>query len=470
MTTDVYAAPAPVIVAQQIAYEGQEILIDGSQSVNAQSFEWNFGDNTTSTDPEVVKSYASPGNYTITLTINGNVSLTRNIAILPYLPAPYQEGTADYHGDFESTPEHFASNLIQGTPFQRGSSTKAGKDGTHSGTNAWVTGLNDNLYQNNTRAELYTPMYDMTEPGLYEFKFWSKFAMQNRNDGFQVEYSLDAGATWLQLGTTEDVNWYNYHNINLADGAFPTGKSYFTNAQLTWTQYIKDVSSLAGHDKVSFRFVFRSDDDTPAQGVAIDDVQLTKYQGELKTIVTVFNAQYTADDEVEINWTTGLEYQCQYFTIERSYTGFGFEPVGTVNAKGVVSTFPRQYKYTDLSLRSVIFYRLHVVNANPEIDYAYDYYTDTVVVRRDIEADVVHLVLSNPFTDKINVSFSSYLTQEITARLYDMSGKLIREEVVVPNNIAYSMDNLTLLPGVYLFSIQIGENDPKTYKLLTLGS
>jgi hypothetical protein len=142
-TTDIFAAPAAVIVAQEIAYEGQEIVIDGSQSVNASSYQWNFGDNTTSTEPEVTKSYSSPGNYTISLTINGSVTLTRNISILPYLPAPYQVGTADYHGDMETNPEHFASYLVQGTSFQRGISTKPGKDGTHSGTNAWVLGIND---------------------------------------------------------------------------------------------------------------------------------------------------------------------------------------------------------------------------------------------------------------------------------------------------------------------------------------
>jgi hypothetical protein len=470
MTTDIFAAPAAVIVTQEIAYEGQPITIDGSQSVNAATYEWNFGDNTTSTDPEVVKTFDAPGNYTVSLTINGSITQTRNISILPYLPAPYQEGDANYHGDFESSPEHFAGYLVQGTPFERGKSTHPGKDGTHSGNSAWVLGVNDALYQNNTRAELYTPMYDMTEPGLYEFKFWSKYAVQNRNDGFQVEYSLNAGATWQQLGTRDDIGWYNYQNINLTDAAFPMGRSYFTNAQLTWTQYIKDISLLAGNAKVSFRFVFRSDSADPAQGVAIDDVQLTKYTGDLKTTVTVFDAAYNDDGEVEVTWTTGLEYHCKRFEIERSLTGLTFGKIATVNAKGGTSTFPREYEHKELNVHNLIYYRMKVINENTALGYYYEFYTDTVIVRRNVEANIVHHVLTNPFTDKIHVTFTGVIHDQVTARLYDMSGKLLVEDIASPHSIAYVMDNLSLIPGVYVFSLQIGEEEPKTYKLLSLGN
>jgi PKD repeat protein len=468
MTTDIFSSPAPVIVAQPIAYEGKSLEFDGSQSVNAQSYHWDLGDNTTSTNAKFNHAYTTPGVYTVSLTINGSLTQTRTVSVLPYLPAPYENGEPNYAGHFESNPEHFASYLVQGTGFQRGLSDKPGKDGTKSGVNAWVLGPNVNLYQNNTRAELYTPMYDLSETGLYELKFWSKFAIQNRNDGFQIEYSIDAGKTWLQLGNNTDPHWYNYLNSNLVDGAFPVGRAYFTNAQLAWTQYIKDVSFLVGKPEVAFRFVFRSDDEEQAQGLAIDDFEVTKYDGELVTRVTEFTADYTGDQTITLNWTTAIEYQCQKFFVERSTTGFGFSEVGQVNAKGVVSTFPNMYETVDQSLRNVIYYRLRVVNDNPNIGYHHEFYTDTIVVRRDIAPNTVFNVLTNPFQDKIYVSFSSHMNQPITARLYDAAGKLIVEETITPNGIAYVMDRLHVPPGVYVFTMQIGEEDPKAYKLLSL--
>lgn len=469
MTTDVFSAPAPVIVSQPIAYEGQALVIDGSQSVNAQSFEWDLGDNTTSTEEKVTHTYQAPGTYTITLTINGEITLTRRISILPYLPAPYQNGGTDYAGDFENHPEHFAAYNAQGTGFERGASTKAGKDGTHSGLNAWVLGINENLYQNNTRAELYTPQYDLSQSGLYELKFWAKFATQNRNDGFQVEYSTDGGGSWNQLGSRDDPAWYNYHNINLDDGAFPKGKSYFTNAQLNWTQYVKDISFLGGEPRVSFRYVFRSDDDEPAQGVVIDDFEITKYEGPLETNVTLFSAEYTDEQEVTVKWTTGIEYQAQKFILERSFTGFDFTQVGQLNATGVISTVPQHYEWIDQSLRNVIYYRLKAINDNPELNYHLEFFTDTIVVRRDIDPDIVHHVLTNPFRDRILVSFSSIINQEVSLRLFDASGRLVRDDKQTPNSVAIELDRLSLPPGIYILSVQIGENEPTSYKLFTEG-
>ena len=471
MSTDVFAIPSPVILTQPIAYEGQSVLIDGSASVNTQSYLWDFGDATTSTQAKVNHVYSTPGIYTIKLIINGNPDLkqTKVINILPYLPAPYEPGDLNYGGDFETKPEHFAAYSPNGSKFSRGISDKAGKDGTHSGSNAWVLDINNALYQNNSRSELYTPMYDLSTPGLYELKFWTKYAVQNRNDGFQVEYSLDGGASWTQLGSKDDTGWYNYHNTNLADGAFPEGKSYFTNAQLNWTQYIKDVSFLVGQARVSFRFVFRSDGSDPAQGVAIDDFTISKYEGELQTTVTIFNAEYTSDQEITLNWTTGIEYQCKTITVERSYTGLGFTPVGQVNAKGVVSTFPHTYTTTDQNLHNVIYYRLHVVNENTAIPYFYEFYSDTIIVRRNTEADIVQNVLTNPFKDKIFVSFTSIIDHPVTARLFDMSGKLVRQEVTTPNSISYTMDDLHVPQGVYMLAIQVGDGEIKSYKLFTLG-
>ncbi len=469
MTTDVFAIPSPVILTQPIAYEGQNVLIDGSSSVNAQTYAWDFGDFTTSTAAKVNHVYTSPGIYNITLTINGSLAETKKINILPYLPAPYEPGDADYAGDFETKPEHFAAYSPAGSTFSLGVSDKAGKDGTHSGTKAWVLDINSALYQNNSRAELYSPMYDLSSPGLYELKFWSKYAVQNRNDGFQVEYSTDGGASWTQLGSKDDTGWYNYHNTNLADGAFPIGKSYFTNAQLNWTQYIKDVSFLVGQSHVSFRFVFRSDESDPAQGLAIDDFTISKFEGELETTVTIFNGDYTSDQEVTLNWTTGVEYQCQKIYLERSFTGLGFSQVATLNAKGVVSTFPHTYTATDQSLRNVIYYRLHVVNENTSIPYFYEFYSDTIIVRRNTEPDIVQNVLTNPFKDNIFVSFSSSVTKPVTARLFDMSGKLVRKEVTTPYSISYTMQDLHLPQGVYMLSIQVGDGEIKSYKLFTQG-
>ncbi|MEO5906155.1 MAG: T9SS type A sorting domain-containing protein, partial [Saprospiraceae bacterium] len=471
ITTDVFSAPAAVIIVQPIAYEDQPAVLDGSFSVNAQSYKWSINGDFVSVAKTLNYTFENPGTYSVELIINDDddLKITRIISVLPYLPAPYQESESGYTGDFESSPEHFAAYTVAGTAFSRGSSTKPGKEGTHSGANAWILGKDVNLYANNTRAELYTPQYDLTQPGLFELKFWSKFAIQNRNDGFQVEYSTDSGASWQQLGTRDDPAWYNYLNSNLDDGAWPKGKAYFTNIQLGWTNYVKDISFLAGEDRVSFRFVFRSDRSEQAQGIVIDDFEITKYQGPLQTTITVFAAQYDLNQDITLNWTTGIEYQAKQFILERSFTGFGFEHVATLNATGVVSTVPQEYSRVDQSLRDLVYYRIKVINDNPEIGYHHEFYSDTIVVRRDVEPDLVHKVLTNPFTDRIMISFSSMVNQPVTMRLFDISGRLVREQIDTPNSVAYQLDQLRFTPGIYILSVQVGENEPSTHKLFTNG-
>ncbi|MEP6794584.1 MAG: PKD domain-containing protein, partial [Saprospiraceae bacterium] len=115
MTTDIFAAPAAVILAPTIGYVGQPVLIDGVQSTNAQHFNWELGDNSTTTDSVFNHTYTTAGNFTMQLTINGSVTATKSISILPYLPAPYKATDANYGGEFETHPEHFAATNVAGT-------------------------------------------------------------------------------------------------------------------------------------------------------------------------------------------------------------------------------------------------------------------------------------------------------------------------------------------------------------------
>ncbi len=471
MTTDIFAAPAAVIIANSIGYVGQPFYVDGTQSVNAQSFEWDLGDTNTASGSEINHTYSAPGTYTLTLTINGTVSGTKTVSILPYLPIPYEQDSTNYGGDFETHPEQFATENTQGTGFERGVSTKPGKNGTVSGSSAWVTGIDDNVYQDNSYAALYTPLFDLTAPELYQLKFWSKYSIQNQVDGFQVEYSLDAGHSWLQLGDKQDPKWYNYKNDNIAYAAFPIGKSYFTNAQSAWTQSIKDISFLAGNATVSFRFVFASNYEGQAAGLALDNFEIIKYEQELKTNITAFNAVRTSDQVINVTWATGIEYQCQRFELERSNTGLGFIKVAETPAEGIVSTYAHEYSRVDQSLHKVIYYRMKVINENPDIGYSYDFYSDTIVVLRDVDPGIVNLVLTNPFTDRIDVSFSSIINETVILRLFDTSGRLVKYEEDIPNSVSMSLDNIrkALPAAVYILSVQIGDQEPKAYKLFTSG-
>jgi hypothetical protein len=188
-------------------------------------------------------------------------------------------------------------------------------------------------------------------------------------------------------------------------------------------------------------------------------------------MVTIFNAEYTDQQDITVNWTTGIEYQCQKFILESSFNGFAFDSLSQRKATGIISTVAQKYQVIDHNLRDIIYYRLKVINDNPAIGYHLEFYTDPVVVRRDVQPDIVNSVFPNPFTDRITITFTSVINQKVVVKLFDLSGRLVKSEESIPNSVYFSLENIrrSLTPGIYILSVQVGDEKPTAYKMFTAG-
>jgi hypothetical protein len=185
-TTDVFADPVARMSFNKVHYLNSPMTFQGDLSLGADSFAWNLGDGTTSTEENLQHTYTALGTYPVSLTVNGSMTTSSSVKILPELPVPYKSGGSGYGGDFEGFTEQYGVYHISGTPFERGNSTLLFKDGTHSGENAFVVGLNESM-KHNTATMLYLPEFDLSQPGIYEFSFWAKFDLEAGKDGFRVE-------------------------------------------------------------------------------------------------------------------------------------------------------------------------------------------------------------------------------------------------------------------------------------------
>ena len=116
------------------------------------------------------------------------------------------------------------------------------------------------------------------------------------------------------------------------------------------------------------------------------------------------------------------------------------------------------------------FYRIRVVNQNALLPYEYEFYSETILVRRNVDLDLVQNVVPTLFDDKILIGFSKVVTTPIITRLYDVSGKLVFENEAVPNTFIYAIENLRLPQGVYLLSIEAEGHEDKVVKVFTLGN
>lgn len=266
-TADFEATPTRTVVNTDIQFS--------YASQGADSFLWDFGDGNTSTEMNPVHQYSSGGSYTVSLTVmtGGNSIVetkTDYITIISSKTLPYL--TSD-GGDFETNQSDFYVNNLSGTGFELGQSSIPGKSGTASGNFAWVTGIDEDNYVDDSRAELISPTFIFDQNLVSTLEFKANFDFEDNWDGFIVEYTTNGGADWTKLNAQQEAGWYN--QITDPQAIFGAQVPIFsgdTGGQ--FETFSTDVSFLYPNEAVGFRFLFLSDGSVTTPGVAIDDFQI----------------------------------------------------------------------------------------------------------------------------------------------------------------------------------------------------
>lgn len=465
-TSDVFSEVSIRAVFDPITYQNVPKRFTGSLSANAVSYLWDFGDGTTSTQSDPEHAFAQPGQYNVRLTINGDLSTESVVTVLPDRPLPYVAEKPEYGGGFEAFTGQYAVHTLGGSAFERGKSNIAKKDGTHGGDNAFVLGLNETFYQAGTYSILYLPNYDFSENTLYDFSFWGKWEIHNGFDGLRVEYSTDRGRNWQPLGNQITPGWYNFRNNNLDGAAFPVGSAYFTGNRANWEEFKFNLSFLAGQPDVAFRFVFIADDNGSHAGVALDDVTIQKYEGELVTKLLNFTGSFPNGENVRLDWSTQPEYYCRQFEVERSVNGRDFERIATVNATGILTTALQSYQHTSLALKNLYFYRLRVINENEPTGYNHVFYSPIVVMQRRPSDALVNRVFPGPFGNTINVTFNGNIEKTVEYELFDIAGRLVQRGKADNPGVFLSIDTgARLAKGAYVLRLRESGGTFETFKL-----
>lgn len=163
-----------------------------------------------------------------------------------------------------------------GGNFELGTPADAVIQGTTSGANAWVTGLNSNYPGNMDQSVQMTCGYDLmnaTTPAVRMSVWWnSEFSW----DGAALQSSIDGGLTWQNVGANGDPNnWYNDNTINGAPGGQQegwTGRNSTNNGSGGWVTAVHELTGLAGTTDARLRVAFGSDGAVHDEGFAFDDV------------------------------------------------------------------------------------------------------------------------------------------------------------------------------------------------------
>jgi hypothetical protein len=469
-SSSVFSTPTAVADYQQVSYLNTPIVFKGDQSNAADKYRWTFGDGSTSdTTENTAHQYGSIGVYGVTLTVNDTVRATGGVKILPNLTVPYKAGSTGYQGDFEGNDQHNGVWNRSGSKWQKAKSSQIYKEGTHSGNFAYVIAPNDANYESNSYSLLYLPNYDLTERGIYDFSFWGKYSTQAGYDGFNVEYSLDKGITWQQLGDVRS-GWYDYRNLSADDAGFPIGTAFFTGQSSQWTRYNLNISNLAGNANLAFRFVFRSDASQNQAGVAIDDIEITKFDGESKTRIIESSAQFTSSqDKILVSFATTPEYYAQKFEIEKSENGLTYSRSTELVATGRLALDRQSYAYTIQNTDADLYYiRIKSSNSDAATNYNYSFYSPIMVVNRNKDQPLsAILIFPNPFTTTINMTFNGVLDDTpIRYELFDEIGRLILDKTVNVTGVSYQLNAANLARGAYFLRYTIGTAKTQTVRVM----
>lgn len=170
-----------------------------------------------------------------------------------------------------------------------------------------------------------------------------------------------------------------------------------------------------------------------------------------------FNVKESGQDAL-LNWATTSEVNTSYFTIERSFDGIRFSPVGTVRAAGS-SSITSNYAYADknamLLPTEMIYYRLKQADSDGKFTYS-------IIISIRLKHDGTEPVITaypNPFSQQITLTIVgvSTSTQTDDVALYTVDGKMVFQKRIVQRGSAtILLDDLPdLKAGIYLLRTSI---------------
>ncbi len=152
--------------------------------------------------------------------------------------------------------------------------------------------------------------------------------------------------------------------------------------------------------------------------------------------------------ENHLSWLTLSEFNNDYFDVLRSSDAISFEKIGEVDGAGISSAIV-QYEFIDkYPYEGMNYYQLKQM----DYDGAYEFSNviDIAVLGADQKASM--LLWPNPTDAEMNIDFIGEIAgSEITLKVFNMTGTMIEERILLLTNQSQYILDLSHLPqGVYL--------------------
>ncbi|WP_299216140.1 M60 family peptidase N-terminal accessory domain-containing protein [uncultured Aquimarina sp.] len=201
-----------------------------------------------------------------------------------------QNFSANTSGDFNviNSFENLQDELIvQNGVWERGVPTGSVLNNAATGTKVYGTNLSGN-YPADANASLQSNCYDFIQIINPVLKFQMAYDLEENWDWANVQYSIDGGLTWENLGTVNSQpNWYNSDNDGSEFGCLGCPGAQWTGTNTTMTSYGYDFAEnavlgeadLTNEDNIMFRMTLHSDNIFNEEGIILDDFVVEGNEG-----------------------------------------------------------------------------------------------------------------------------------------------------------------------------------------------
>jgi len=158
-------------------------------------------------------------------------------------------------------------------------------------------------------------------------------------------------------------------------------------------------------------------------------------------------------NNVTLNWSTVQEQNNKGFEIERNSFGTGWKKVGYVEGHGTTNT-TQNYTYKDIALQTGHYnYRLKQIDYNGNFEY---YELSNEVAIGVPNGYLLAQNYPNPFNPATRINFELPITNYVSLKVYDISGKEVAalvNEVKEAGYYSLQFDAKNLSSGTYFYKL-----------------
>ena len=149
---------------------------------------------------------------------------------------------------------------------------------------------------------------------------------------------------------------------------------------------------------------------------------------------------------VAVNWATATEKNTNYFLVERSDDAYNWATVSKVKAAENSTSILHYEIFDESPLNGISYYRLKTV----DLDLSLGYSQIQLIERSKKEPFVIFY--PNPSNSILNI-VSSYNSADVKFELLNITGGLIKADIIEVNENKIVLDVSTLARGIYFLNI-----------------